>query len=189
MIELNTTIRKVTSGDRKAIEALYKYCFQELMPVAFYYKMDEESGRELFNTSFMKILQKLETFSGDVNKFKSWARRVMANTVLDNLRKSKRMGTLIASDFELENYKNSNVEVNSGLANLEYQELKSLLFKLPETTRQVFILYAIEGFKHKEISLELSIPEGTSKWHVNMARTKLQSMLNTYYKEKVIATI
>ena len=48
---------------------------------------------------------------------------------------------------------------------------------LPPASAQVFNLYFIDGFKHREIADMLDISEGTSKWHLNAAREKLKKML------------
>jgi RNA polymerase sigma-70 factor (ECF subfamily) len=49
--------------------------------------------------------------------------------------------------------------------------------KLPESTKVVFNLFAIDGFSHKEIGEMLGISEQTSKWHTKMARKKLKEQL------------
>jgi len=48
---------------------------------------------------------------------------------------------------------------------------------LPPASQQVFNLYFIDGYKHKEIAELLEISEGTSKWHLNSAREKLKELL------------
>jgi RNA polymerase sigma-70 factor (ECF subfamily) len=48
--------------------------------------------------------------------------------------------------------------------------------------RQVFNLFAIDGYTHKEIATMLGISEGTSKWHVHEARKKLKESLVKMYK-------
>jgi RNA polymerase sigma-70 factor (ECF subfamily) len=55
--------------------------------------------------------------------------------------------------------------------------LQEMIYTLPERTRMVFNLYAIEGYTHPEISNLLGIAEGTSKWHLSDARSKLQEQL------------
>jgi len=52
-----------------------------------------------------------------------------------------------------------------------------MMDQLPTVTRQVFNLYAVDGWKHKEIASELGMSEGTSKWHVSHARQVLQALL------------
>ena len=55
----------------------------------------------------------------------------------------------------------------------------SMIQKLPPATHAVFVLYAVEGYKHKEIAEALGISEGTSKWHLSEARKTLQRNLES----------
>ena len=48
---------------------------------------------------------------------------------------------------------------------------------LPPATKLVFNLYAIEGYKAKEIVEELNISYETVKWHIKQARKKLKSLI------------
>jgi RNA polymerase sigma-70 factor (ECF subfamily) len=61
---------------------------------------------------------------------------------------------------------------------LAVEELFELIQQLPPATKAVFSLYAVDGYKHKEIAEMLNISEGTSKWHFAEARRKLQAYLN-----------
>ena len=49
-----------------------------------------------------------------------------------------------------------------------------LVQALPPATHAVFVLFAVEGFSHREIGERLGISEGTSKWHLSEARKNLQ---------------
>ena len=68
-------------------------------------------------------------------------------------------------------------DVNGMEEMIETEELQHMMDQLPTVSRQVFNLYAIDGWKHREIAEQLHISEGTSKWHVNHARQLLQAML------------
>ena len=52
---------------------------------------------------------------------------------------------------------------------------------LPGATREVFYLYAIEGYNHAEIGEQLQMSEGTSKWHLSVARKKLKDLIQKHY--------
>ena len=54
----------------------------------------------------------------------------------------------------------------------------NMIDNLPDGYKMVFNLYAIEGFKHKEIASMLEINEGTSKSQLSHARKMLQSQIN-----------
>jgi RNA polymerase sigma-70 factor (ECF subfamily) len=60
---------------------------------------------------------------------------------------------------------------------MHYDELMKLIQQLPETTRTVFNMYVIEGFTHKNISEQIGISEGTSKWHLFEARKILKNKI------------
>tara|TARA_R110002126_G_scaffold53137_1_gene144010 strand:- start:263 stop:529 length:267 start_codon:yes stop_codon:yes gene_type:complete len=60
--------------------------------------------------------------------------------------------------------------------------IQFLIDCLPEGYKMIFNLYAIEGFKHKEIAVMLGINEGTSKSQLSHARKILQQQINATKK-------
>jgi RNA polymerase sigma-70 factor (ECF subfamily) len=71
-------------------------------------------------------------------------------------------------------------EYTNALNEIYYEELIQLVDKLPSTTAKVFRLYAIDGFKHREIAELLQISVGTSKWHLSEARNKMKNLIDKY---------
>jgi RNA polymerase sigma factor (sigma-70 family) len=55
--------------------------------------------------------------------------------------------------------------------------LEQSLGRLGERARTVFLLFEVEGFKHREIAGILAIPEGTSKNLLFEAKKELQRLL------------
>ena len=53
-----------------------------------------------------------------------------------------------------------------------------LIKQLPPATHAVFVLFALDGYSHKEIATHLGISEGTSKWHLSEARKNLQKKIS-----------
>ena len=66
---------------------------------------------------------------------------------------------------------------NLALENLGMEDLFRLIQKLPKASRTVFSMYAIDGYKHREIADILNISEGTSKWHFSSAKKELQRLI------------
>ena len=60
---------------------------------------------------------------------------------------------------------------------LYYDDIIRLVDELNLTTKNVFTLYAIDGYGHKEIGNMLGISEGNSKWHLHKARKILQEKI------------
>mgnify|MGYP000486471470 CR=1 FL=1 len=63
------------------------------------------------------------------------------------------------------------------LINIEVAEIQQLIDSLPGGYRIIFVMYAIEGYKHHEIADLLNITEGTSKSQLFKARKMLQEKI------------
>jgi len=98
------------------------------------------------------------------------------NTLIDEYRKKKREKEKISY---VEEYFDSSdyAEANEALSKFDCSQIYELINLLPEMSRQVFNLFVIDGYAHKEIGDMLGISEGTSKWHLNAARQKLKEQL------------
>jgi len=67
-------------------------------------------------------------------------------------------------------------------SNIDAEDIQRLIDALPEGYKMVFVMYAIEGYKHHEISELLNISEGTSKSQLFKARKLLQQQINELNK-------
>jgi RNA polymerase sigma factor (sigma-70 family) len=165
-------------GDRKAQYALYRVCFPVLMAVCVRYRRDEQDAVSAMNMGFLKIINNLDRYRRDEVPFEAWIRRIMINTAIDEFRREKKWRelTVFTDDFE-KTYPQEPIEWGEAEKRIDVQHLEALMRRLPPMTQQVFNLFALDGFSHKEISEMLGMSEGTSKWHVNAARHKLQAWI------------
>ena len=163
-------------ADSAAQFELYKVLRDTLLSVAHRYERDALQRKAMVNTAFLKILDHLPEKKADA-PFEAWCRRIMINTVLNEQRNERRAnGYGAAKQVELTDRLGPS-EFNAVEETIQTEELQHMMDLLPTVTRQVFNLYAIDGWKHKEIAASLGISEGTSKWHVSHARHVLQGML------------
>jgi RNA polymerase sigma-70 factor (ECF subfamily) len=161
--------------DRKAEYELYKLTYSYLMSICMRYSRDKDSASGALNMGYLKILNNLKTYRPEI-PFKAWIRRIMVNTLIDEYRKNKREREKVT--YVEEYYDSSDFsEVNEALARIDYKHLLDQINILPDATKKVFNLFAIDGFSHKEIGELLGISEGTSKWHLNAARQKLKEYI------------
>lgn len=169
--------------DRKAEYELYKQSYSYLMSICMRYSRDKDTASEMLNTAYLKILNSLTTYKPEI-PFKSWIRRIMVNTLIDEYRRNKREKEKVS--YVEEYFDNSDFsEVNEALSRINCQQILEQINRLPEATRKVFNLFAIDGFSHKEIAEMLDISEGTSKWHLNAARQKLKEYIENTVLTKV----
>ena len=112
--------------------------------------------------------------------FEAWIRRVQINVIIDEFRKNKKWTTQVdnTEDMAAPNLQRWQSSAwNEADLRLEAGYIERLLHRLPPVTRQVFNLFALEGFSHSEIGKMLGMSDGTSKWHVNTARAQLKAWL------------
>ena len=62
-------------------------------------------------------------------------------------------------------------------SDIDIDHIMSVINRLSPMDKQVFNLFAIDGYGHKDIAAMLNISEGTSKWHVHEARKKVREAL------------
>jgi RNA polymerase sigma factor (sigma-70 family) len=172
-------LQLLKNGDRKAQYLLYKQCFPLLMSVCVRYKKDQQEAVAALNVGFLKILTNLDKYSIDM-PFEAWIRRIMINTVIDEFRREKKFRELTVFSETIEReYPQESFDTNDAEKRFNCEQLEALMRRLPPVTQQVFNLFALDGFSHKEIGEMLEMSDGTSKWHVSLARKQLQSWLKT----------
>lgn len=162
-------------NDRRALQRLYDILKTRLLNVCMRYAKDEEEARSYFVQGFFKITSNLAKFDFGV-LFETWATRVMINSILDELRKRKRYKQNV-TDVDFTEVQTADVSFNDYESKAAAEDVLAMVRSLPDATRDVFLLYAVDGYAHKEIAALLRISEGTSKWHVSEARKKLRAML------------
>lgn len=160
--------------DPKAQHELYTVLYPKLMAICCRYERNRQDAAATLNQGFLKILQNIDARRPEV-PFEPWARRIVINTVIDGYRRNKERKAQETMDVTIDDADHR--DVNGYLAHMEAEAFAELLLRLPPMSRNVFNLFAIDGFAHKEIAELMGISEGTSKWHVSHARSILQQAI------------
>ncbi|HEU4717194.1 MAG TPA: RNA polymerase sigma factor [Bacteroidia bacterium] len=167
-------------GKSRAQYRLYSLCYSFMMSVCIRYTASRDDAEDLLNRSFLKILSNIEKYRKEV-PFGLWVRRITINTIIDEYRKNrkeKEMTELV--DFDEQEVESDTAAINGFLEKTDAEQLQRLIDHLPEMSRKVLNLFVVDGYGHKEISEMLNISEGTSKWHLNNARTKLKELITKF---------
>lgn len=117
-----------------------------------------------------------------------WIMRTTHNLCIDYLRKNqlvKQRSTFIDDDSEKELMDNENQPETTAGQNIAIEKIKEAVQRLPENLKSIFVLYEIEGFKYKEISVILDIPLNSVKVYLLRARKRLQEELKDYATQKI----
>lgn len=169
--EEEALIKKCRDFDRQAQQAVYDKYSAKMFGLSLRYVKDETDAEDVVIGSFVKVFEKIDQFKGD-GSFEGWIRRIVVNESLGHIRKNKSM--YLEVDIEHADREPDYSSLNS---HLEAKDLMKLVQQLPVGYRTVFNLYAVEGYSHKEIAVELGVSENTSKSQLSRARALLQKQL------------
>lgn len=142
------------------------------------YFVNKEDAEELLTTSFLKIFKALHSFKDIHNEqtLKKWICRIAINESLTHKRKNKKYLNNIEIPITLEENLitfNKDEYDNKIISKI----LLDLIQKLPEKQRQVFNLYAIDGYSQKEICKLLTMSNSAVKSNYMRARKFLAMKL------------
>jgi len=170
--ELTNIILDCRNGNRKAQEQLYRQLYGFTMSIAMRYALDEHEAADILGHAFVKMFRSIHSFDATKGNFHGWMKKIVINESLDHIKQRSQFSNLMLETAE-EPYVNSSI-----IERMDAAAILELVRQLPRATHAVFVLFAIDGYTHKEIAAQLNISEGTSKWHLSEARKILQQKIN-----------
>ncbi|WOD44327.1 RNA polymerase sigma factor [Hwangdonia lutea] len=169
-------IKKAIKNNREAQQVLFNGHAPRMLSVCRYYIKDMQHAEEAMLNGFFKVFLNLKKFKNQ-GSFEGWIRRIMIRESISFLRQKKKLEFPV-DVIEYESNSANNIE-----SNIEVAQIQQLIDALPDGYKVVFIMYAIEGYKHYEIANILNISEGTSKSQLFKARKLLQEKLKELNKK------
>jgi RNA polymerase sigma-70 factor (ECF subfamily) len=172
---LESVIAACIDQNSQAQRTLIKLFLGYAKSICSRYSSNEQEVEEIINDGFLKIFTNLSKYD-TAQPFKAWLRTIMVNTAIDYYRSNQKYRLQISTeDIEVTDFDDDII------SRLSVEEIMGLVHKLSPTYRMVFMLYVVEGYKHREIAERLGIQEGTSKSNLQDARIKLQEMIRIHY--------
>lgn len=166
-------VKGCVANNRFYQEALYRRYFPAMLRMCMRYTQDRDVAMDILNAGFLRVFKKIDTFAFK-GSLEGWVRRLIFHSLSDYFRNQNQ--SVYFLDVEERDAPVREASTN----NLYFEDLIKLVDMLPDATRQVFYLYAIEGYSHAEIGEQLGISDGTSKWHLSTARKKLKELIHLY---------
>ena len=166
-------IKDCIKHDRKAQKMLYDKYSHLLMGICFRYLHSRQAAEDVLQEVFVKIFKSIGQYEGK-GSFEGWLKRITVNTAISYIRKNQKhdyqldIQDVHETDFEGFSFKDSD---------FTREELFKVVQSLPTGYRTIFNLYAIEGYKHREIAEMLEVDINTSKSQFSRARKILQDKL------------
>lgn len=156
-------------GENTAQRELYDLLLPYLNALCGRYLSDTSHRQDILQETFILIFNKIEQYDEQKGEFHSWASRIAINLSLKHNRSSKaEFYTQIESET-------TQPEVSPVVIDqLSNEELTRFLRTMPPKYYEVFNLFIIDGFTHKEIAGILEIKVSLSRKRLARARTWLQ---------------
>jgi RNA polymerase sigma factor (sigma-70 family) len=138
------------------------------------YASNEMEAEDVLQEAFIRAFKNLDTWSGK-GALGAWMRMITVNMALEQYRKNKTQKNLaVVYDMKEANP----LAEDSAIEKLGLDDLLKKIQKLPAGFRNVFNLYAVEGYNHAEIGELMGTSEGTSKSQYSRARVLLRQMID-----------
>ena len=169
------TEKKIIQGCKKldapCQRALVKQYSGILFTVSRRYCRDDFMSKEALQEGLIRIFKFIDSYDSSKGNFTAWMKKIVANESLKLIKKSGSKFSLNLEDVDLPIY-----DANA-LDNLHEEQLIKLIRELPTGFREVFNMYVIDGYSHKEIGKILNITDSTSRSQLTRAKKLLQQKI------------
>lgn len=171
--------RLCSAKDRQAQEELYKRYAARIFTLCLRYSDDRDEAQDLLHDSFLKVLEKISSFSYQGSgSLLAWITRIAVNTAIANISRYKfrfvYLDVMVAERIP--------EPTDEDFERIPLEKLLEFIAKLPDTQRAIFNMFCLDGYSHKEIAELLGISERGSTSLLVKAKNRLRRQINDYLK-------
>lgn len=168
---LDECIRKIADGDKDALKVFYEETSSAVYGFALSVLKNNYDAEDVLQDTYIQVWRAADNYRAD-GKAMAWLMTITRNLAYDCINTKSRMELLSEEDWQKQ------MSDSSAVTNEDQMVLQSLLAHLGEQDRQIVVLHAMTGLKHREIASLLSIPLPTVLSKYNRAIKKLQLVWN-----------
>ena len=178
MLDEKKIIEGCCRRERKAQKALYERYASVLLGVCIRYSGRRDEAEDILQDGLIKVYFNIRDFAGK-GSFINWMKKIMVNTAITHYHRNLKHHY----HQDIEDIRETDIEgMVLDTADFTREELFNVIKNLPRGYRMVFNLYAVEGYKHKEIAELLEIDVNTSKSQYSRAKSLIRKRLGSLKK-------
>jgi len=162
-------IRNVIEQDRMAQFQLFELTKKMVYSLAFRIVNDEDVANDVLQDTYVMVFQEIRNLKHP-EALISWMKTITARKAIEIAKKKIRFEELSTSEEKTE---------EQFEAWFDADLLDHAIRSLPDGSRAVFLLVAVEGYPHQEASKMLGISEGTCKSQLSYAKKLLKARIQT----------
>ncbi len=183
---MNLIIKQLQDGNEKVFEQIVREYWPRMFKFALIYTQNNETSQELVQDTFLVLWNNRAVLKDNTNLI-TYLMVVLRNKCL-NLLEQTRIRQLYIEEIDDETiYQRANLYVLHDEASqiVESEDLhkaiERALSKLPEKTREVFMLSRYDGLKNQQIAETKNISQKTVEYHISKALQILKEELPQDY--------
>lgn len=177
-LELDETLfKRIGQNDMDAFDTLYQLTERTMYAFCLSLSRDHQISLDLMQETYVKVLSAAHLYK-PMGKPLAWMFTIAKNLYYTSVRR----------EFKITNLEPEKIQDDSRFSYVTDMDdrvvLQAVLDKLTEEEREIVLLYAVTGLKHKEIaeSIGLSLSTTLSKYHRALKK------LRGYLEEKEVRT-
>lgn len=153
------------------MKVLYQCFVKEMLTLSYRMTQHQADAEDIVQESFMTSFQKIHQLK-EPTHYRAWLKRMVINNSLTLLKKKVNFTNLDQLGELAEA-----VDDGHWYKDISFDKIKAAIQELPNGCRQVFTLYLLENYKHREIAELLDISISTSKSQYRYALKLMQERL------------
>ena len=169
---LDQLIAGVAAQDSTALAALYRETSAAIYAFALSILKNTHDAEDVLHDSYLTLFSSAAGYRSS-GKPMAWILTLARNLCLQKLREHKKTADMPQEDWE------PYLQSREGLSMEDRLILRACMNQLSDEERQIVVLHAVAGFKHREIAGTMHLPLSTVLSKYNRALKKL----NTYLSE------
>ena len=182
MDELGKIIEGCRKQNGRSQRLLYEKYAPILLGICVRYVSNRSEAEDILQDGFVKIFLNINDYTGK-GAFENWMKKIIINTAITHYHKNYKYH----QNIDIDDVNEGDFSPSDSLYDeFSAKELLEIVNTLPQGYKVVFNLYAIEGYKHREIAEILNIDENTSKSQYARARKWIQNKLELANKKNLI---
>jgi RNA polymerase sigma-70 factor, ECF subfamily len=177
-------VEQLRQGRKQAFDLLVNTYQKRLLKVAYGITLDPEESREIVQDVFTTVFRQVHSFRQDASLY-TWLRKITVNQCLNWKRRWKRRFRWHHDPITVENdpvISGEDTPIDTPETLMQKKQFRDQVMEavgnLPEKTRAVFVLSALEGLSYEEIADFLHIRKGTVASRLYHARKQVTRALN-----------
>ena len=166
-LELEQLLLRVGGGDREAFARLYSLTRSAVYALALSVLRNSHEAQDAAQDVFVKVWESAPGYRPQGSPM-AWLLTIARNLALSRLRQSGRQVSLDEAEW------NAIPAQAPGISPEDRQVLQEALSRLSGEERQIVLLHAVAGLKHRETAQLLELPLSTvlSKYHRGLKKLK-----------------